>query len=362
MKICHIIANLYAGGAQTFVVLLAVEQQKLGHEVSVILIDQFNHSTFEKFLIQQLKENQIPVYSLDRKPGKNFSIFNSFFELNTLLKKLQPHIINSHLQFTHLITSLYLKIFRKKYNLVLTIHNAPEVWNYQTLKLNLNTPSIYCSKASLETSINRDCKKLVIANGIKQPVIEDSAIQILKDYDVNSHHQLVLMVGKLSHQKNYPLAVEIAKHYENENVSFLICGIKEETADADLASFETVTNIKYLGIKNPKEIHSLMDKCDVFLNTSHYEGLPITVLEAFFVGTPCVLSNILPHHEIGDGLAEVYIPKSFAVADYVSVIDLALLNKSSKKVIQNNREPHLAPYSVAKAAQSYVDFYEKVIG
>lgn len=361
MKICHIIANLYAGGAQTFVVLLAVEQQKLGHEVSVILIDQFNHSTFENFLTQQLKDNQIPVYSLDRKPGKNFSIFKSFFELNAFLKKLQPHVINSHLQFTHLITSLYLKLFRKKYNLVLTIHNAPEVWNYQTLKLNLNTPSIYCSKASLETSTNRDCKKLVIANGIKQPVIEDLASQILKDYGVNPQHQLVLMVGKLSHQKNYPLAVEIAKHYENKNVSFLICGIKEETAEQDLASFKAVNNIHYLGIKVPKEIYSLMDRCDVFLNTSHYEGLPITVLEAFFVGTPCVLSNILPHHEIGDGVPKVYIPLSFETKDFLNEIDLALAKKEDKKVIQGLRATYLESYSVVRAAQSYIDFYQEVI-
>jgi glycosyltransferase involved in cell wall biosynthesis len=361
MKICHIIANLYAGGAQTFVVLLAVEQQKLGHEVSIILIDQFNHSTFENFLIQQLKENHIPVYSLDRKPGKNLSVFGSFFKLNSILKRIQPQIINSHLQFTHLIISLYQKIFRKKYNLILTIHNAPEVWNYQTLKLNLNTPAIYCSKASMETSVQRDCKKVVVANGIKNPIIDNSAIQILKDDAVNSNHQLVLMVGKLSHQKNYPLAVEIAKHYQNKNVSFLICGIKEETAEQDLASFKTVNNIHYLGIKVPKQIYSLMDRCDVFLNTSHYEGLPITVLEAFFVGTPCVLSNILPHHEIGDSVPQVYIPNSFEVADYVSVIDLALSNKGTKKGIQDQREPYLAPYSVAKAALSYVDFYHEVI-
>jgi glycosyltransferase involved in cell wall biosynthesis len=361
MKICHIIANLYAGGAQTFVVLLAVEQQKLGHSVSIILLDQFNHSPFENYLTQQLKANHISVYSMERKPGKNLSVFTSFFKLNGFLKKIQPQIINSHLQFTHLIVALYLKIFSKTYQLVLTIHNAPEVWNYQTLKTNLKTPSIYCSNASMQTSVQRDCKKAVIANGIKKPVIDDIANQILIDFNVDINHKLVLMVGKLSHQKNYPLAVEIAKHYQDQNIIFLICGIKEETAEQDLASFKTANNIHYLGIKVPKEIYSLMDRCDVFLNTSHYEGLPITVLEAFFVGTPCVLSNILPHHEIGDGLAQVYIPNSFEAADFVGVINLALANEETKSVILNKREPHLAQYTVGKAAQSYVDFYEEVL-
>jgi glycosyltransferase involved in cell wall biosynthesis len=360
MKICHVIANLYAGGAQTFVVLLAIEQKQIGQDVSVVLIDAFNHSPFETFLIQQLKENNISVYSLDRKPGKNLSIFKSFLNLKTCLKEITPDIINSHLQFTHLIVALFLKIFRKKYQLVLTIHNAPEEWNFQTLKTNLHTPSIYCSASSLETSVQRNCKKTVISNGIKAPIITNVAEKIIDEFSIEKSHQLVLMVGKLSYQKNYPLAVEIAKHYQNKPVSFLICGIKEETADEDLAAFKTISNIHYLGIKVPQEIHSLMNVCAIFLNTSHYEGLPITVLEAFFVGTPCVLSPILPHHEIGDTMPACYIPNSFEPSSFVKSIDEALALKQDKKSIQEERKTELAKYTIEEVAQKYIAFYKEV--
>lgn len=361
MKICHIIANLYAGGAQTFVVLLAIEQKNMGHDVSIILIDAFNKSTFENFLTNQLKEHKILVYSLDRKPGKNFSIFKSFFKLNSYLKQINPNIINSHLQFTHLVVALYLKIFRQKKQLVLTIHNAPEVWNYQTLKTNLHTPSIYCSASSLATSVKRDCKKIVISNGIKKPSVLPLAQQIFDDYKVDTTHKLILMVGKLSHQKNYPLAVEIAKHYQNKNVSFLICGIKEETADQDLELFKTVNNIHYLGIKVPQEIYSLMYNCDCFLNTSFYEGLPITLLESFFVGTPCVLSDILPHHEIGDNMPACYIANGFEPHTFIEKIDECLKLNLSKEDVLKQRELLLENYSIKKTAQQYVSFYNEVL-
>lgn len=361
MKICHIIANLYAGGAQTFVVLLAIEQQKKGNDVSLILIDQFNHSVFENFLTNQLKINEIPVYSLDRKPGKNFSVLSSFFKLHKLIKMLSPDVLNSHLQFTHLIAALYIKLFRQKNRLVLTIHNAPEEWNFQTLKTNLHTPSIYCSKSSIETSIARECKKIVISNGINEPLVDNSADTIIQSYGVDITHKLILLVGKLSHQKNYPLAVEVAKHYEHKKVSFLICGIKEESAAQDLASFEKVKNIHYLGIKVPKEIYSLMDRCDVFLNTSLYEGLPITVLEAFFVGTCCVLSDILPHHEIGDGVEGVYIPSSFEANDFVHKIDEALSNRLTKQQIKSLRQDELSKYSIEETAVKYLDFYKELL-
>lgn len=361
MRICHIIANLYAGGAQTFVVLLAIEQKRLGHDVSIILIDAFNHSTFENFLTAQLKHNEIPTYSLSRKPGKNLSIFKSFFRLHQYLKALKPHVLNSHLQFTHLIVALYLKLFRQKYQLIATIHNAPEVWNYQTLKTNLHTPSIYCSGAALTTSVSRNCKKVVISNGIKKPSLTANISQIFTDFNIDTNNKLILMVGKLSHQKNYPLAVEIAQHYQNKNVSFLICGIKEETAEADLASFKTLNNIHYLGIKVPKEIYALMNACDCFLNTSHYEGLPITLLEAFFVGTPCVLSDILPHHEIGDNMPACYIANGFSAKSFITKIDECLQQAVTKEEVLKQRESALQAYKIEETAKKYLEFYAEVL-
>jgi glycosyltransferase involved in cell wall biosynthesis len=361
MRICHIIANLYAGGAQTFVVLLAIEQKKTGNDVSVVLIDRFNNSPFETFLTAQLKENDIPVFTLDRKPGKNFSILKSFLRLNKIVKQLQPEIINTHLQITHLIVALYLKVFKLgmvKTAYIATIHNAPEEWNKQTQLTNKHTPSVYCSEASLQTSLTRDCPKVVIENGIKLPVVNNSADEILTEYHVNPTHKLVLMVGKLSHQKNYPLAVAIAKHYESRNVSFLICGILEETSQQDLASFKTTNNIHYLGIKVPGEIHSLMDRCDCFLNTSHYEGLPITVLEAFFIGTPCVLSPILPHREIGAEMPDCYIPSSFEKQAFIDKIDVAITLGSDKAEIKTLRNPQLEKYRIDKAASNYLKFYQ----
>lgn len=363
MRICHIIPNLYAGGAQTFLVLLAIEQKKTGHDVSIILIDKFNHSPFENFLTGQLKENHIEFFSLERKPGKNLSILKSFFILDSLIKQLAPDVINTHLQFTHLVVALYLKVFKqstRKVKFIATIHNAPEEWNRQTLLTNKHTPSIYCSQASLQTSVQRDCMKVVIENGIKLPVVDDSADKILEEYGIDNSNKVILMVGKLSHQKNYPLAVALAKYYENKNVSFAICGIKEETSEQDIASFKTVKNIHYLGIKVPAEIYSLMDRCDCFLNTSFYEGLPITVLEAFFIGTPCVLSPILPHREIGSTIAACFIPASFDKEDFVTEIDKALANILSKSELKALRKHDLEKYRVETAAAKYIDFYRSV--
>lgn len=361
MKICHIAANLYAGGAQTFVIMLAVEQKKAGEEVCVILIDEFNHSPFEIFLKRELEKYQIKCISLNRKPGKNFSIFKSFLKLHHEIKAFIPDIINSHLQISHLITAIYLKAVGVSKKLILTIHSAPEEWNYQTLLSNKHTPSIYCSAASQQKSIRRNCLQTIINNGIKEPIINTSANRTLTDLNIPKSHKLVLMVGNFSAVKNYPVAVEVASKFQDKNVSFLVCGIKLETFERDLESFKTVNNVYYLGVKIPDEIYSLMEKSDCFLNTSTVEGLPITVLEALYIGTPCVLSPIMAHYQLSDNMPYCYISDDFKSSSFISKLEEALSPGLSKNEIKEKRKQQLEKYSIANAAKEYISFYKKVI-
>ncbi|WP_214072359.1 glycosyltransferase family 4 protein [Mucilaginibacter sp. dw_454] len=365
MRICHVICNLYAGGAQTFLVLLALEQKKLGNDVSIVLIDKRKNAAFETFLIGELEAHDIQVFTLQRKPGRNFTIIKSLTLFREYLKEFKPDIVNTHLPISHLFVGLYKKAFKfniMKARVIATIHNAPEPWSKPTLLTNLHTPGIYCSNASIKTSIERDCLKTVIDNGIIPPVVNDSADKIIEEYKVNKDHKLVLMVGKLSEQKNYPLAVAIASLYQDKKVSFLICGILEETSERDLALFKTVNNIHFLGVKLPDQIHSLMDRCDCFLNTSLFEGLPITILEAFFIGQPCVLAPILSLTDIGEEMPYCYIADSFDPEAFVPKIDEALSLSLSREQIKKERETSLEKYQVDKAAIKYLDFYNTVIG
>ena len=77
MKITHIIMNLDAGGAQTFIASLAIEQKKLGHDVSIISIDQLDNSDFQKIIVNSLNEPSVDLYVLNRTPGKNVSIIGT---------------------------------------------------------------------------------------------------------------------------------------------------------------------------------------------------------------------------------------------------------------------------------------------
>ena len=112
MKIFHIVNNLEAGGAQTFIYALAVEQQQRGNEVSVVIVYQKKDEAFEKDLVTKFNTHHIEVFFLERRLGKNFSIFKSIKRLNAILKKNKPDIVNSHLTLSHNLIAFYLRFLK----------------------------------------------------------------------------------------------------------------------------------------------------------------------------------------------------------------------------------------------------------
>jgi len=364
MKINHIIMNFDAGGAQTFVAALAMEQIDLGHDVSIIIIDELINSDFQKLLVQGLRQKSVDLYFLNRRPGRNITIINTINGIIKTLSAVNPDIINTHISTSHLIVSICLRLALKrlKNRHVITVHNAPEHWSSMNYKFNEHTPSIYCSYSALDLNPKRDCLSTAIQNGIPKLKIDDRALPILKQFNNNGvAHRFVLCVGRLSKQKNYDMVCEVAQHFENKNVHFLVCGIKQETAEQDLENFNKIPNIHYLGTKTQEEVYSLMKNCDCFFNASLWEGLPITVLEAFFSGIPCVLSDIPPHIEIGTDMPYCYISSLDSKDSFIHNIEKALANTESRREILEARQPFLRKYSIATTANNYVEFYSKVL-
>jgi glycosyltransferase involved in cell wall biosynthesis len=201
----------------------------------------------------------------------------------------------------------------------------------------------------------------VVQNAVPVPKIDSSAKEILAKFGSDKQHKFVLCVGRLSRQKNYDLVCKIARYFEERGVDFLICGLKQETAEHDLKNFSQLSNIHYLGTKSREEVYSLMGNCDCFLNSSLFEGLPLTVLEAFFIGIPCVLSDIPPHTEIGTNMPHCYISSLESEVEFIKNIETALSHSESKKEILKSRKPFLEPYTIHSAARRYGEFYSKIL-
>jgi glycosyltransferase involved in cell wall biosynthesis len=107
-------------------------------------------------------------------------------------------------------------------------------------------------------------------------------------------------VGRLHYQKNFRLFLEVAAEVCERvpRAFFVIAG-----EGSDLAALEELSRqlgidsrVRFLGFV--KEMPELYECLDLLLLTSHFEGTPLTVLEAMAMGVPVVASRV-------DGVAEV---------------------------------------------------------
>jgi glycosyltransferase involved in cell wall biosynthesis len=95
---------------------------------------------------------------------------------------------------------------------------------------------------------------------------------------------VVAGLGRLHRQKNWPLFLQVAGRFPE--VDFVIAGTgPEETALRRNAP----RNLRFIGFRDSREV---LAAADVFLLTSDYEGMPMTLLEAMASGVPSVVSDV----------------------------------------------------------------------
>lgn len=122
---------------------------------------------------------------------------------------------------------------------------------------------------------------------------------------------VVVMTGRSSHQKNYAAAARVFS-YLPQNYQLMICGggtdapaFRDQFARVSgLDRAEIDRRVQFLGAV--RDVRPVLQKADIFLLTSRYEGMPIAALEAFEAGLPLATTEI-------PGMAEVIAAHPLAV-------------------------------------------------
>jgi len=110
-----------------------------------------------------------------------------------------------------------------------------------------------------------------------------------------------LWVGRLAEDQKRPhLFLDLAERLPSE--SFRLAGPAEgngEYARAVVDRAESLSNVEYLGLVPPEEIHDEYRRARALVSTSAYEGFPNTFLEAWRQGTPVVSLSVDPARYLG---------------------------------------------------------------
>lgn len=354
MKIVHVV-ECFAGGVFSFLSNLTNELDK---EEYIVIYGTNRDNTSSDFR-EKFPSNTkfIPWRNASRSlnPLKDLK---ALWELYTILKKIDNidiiHLHSSKAGFLGRIVSFLLGKSEK------TIY-TPHAISFLRLDVSPKKRKIFiwmekfagffggkivaCSQSEKEAIEEQGIKNVTfINNGIKPLQVEKK---------VNTSDKItIISVGRLSIQKNPKLFNDIALEFsDNPNVQFIWCG------DGELKSELTSPNIKCTGWIEKKELENYLANADIYLSTSLWEGLPLSVLEAMSIGLPVVLSDCVGNRDLVDNNGFLYKNKKDATNNINELIkNKELINKkgyNSKILMDNN-------FYIKNMAISYLKIYQKL--
>ena len=288
------IVEAMGGGVFTYIVDLANE---LVNEYEMYIAYAVRPQTPKNYRDYfDKKVNLIKVDNFERSinPIKDLK---AFFEIKKIAKEVQPDIIHLHSskagalgRFAFNGKQVPLFYTPHGYSFLMKNHSALKRFIYRTVEnvcAKRNCMTISCSEGEHQETLKLTKNATYVNNGINIDELQGliDSVRNISDYPFT-----VFTLGRICHQKNPALFNQIAEAMPD--VRFLWIG------DGELREELKAINIEITGWAERKEALRRSLGGDVFLLTSLWEGLPISLLEAMYIKKLCVVSNVIGNRDV----------------------------------------------------------------
>ena len=387
-KVLFVISSLEGGGAEKSLVNLLNEMPIAKYEIDLLL----------------LKKTGI---FLDQVP-KNVNII----ETPKILKKLYGPLIKGGVySLFKIITSLFSRIFEKKeenyspfrwkyfykkiikdldkeYDIAIAYLSGDPMfyvgdkvkakkkiyWVHNDYLLDKHPKKYdyeYFKKSSAIITVSQTCldilkkvfpefkeKIFYLENITSDKIVKRRALEFYpQEYKENNKIKF-LTVGRLTYQKGLDIGIEAAKILKEQGVKFnwFILGVGEEKTKLLelIKKYELENEIILLGLK--KNPYPYIKNCDIFLQTSRYEGKSVVLDEAKILAKPVVVTNYstVKDQIINDKEGYIVNLDSTSIAKGIREVmeDKNLYNKIENYLKNNN-------YGNEKEINKYIKIFDK---
>ncbi len=148
---------------------------------------------------------------------------------------------------------------------------------------------------------------IVIYDGIDVQVAPPAARAVRQEFGLSDDVKLIVMVARIAPQKDFMTLARAAKRVvaKRPDVRFLIVGDHAQTAEhrghyaevqQALADNKVAPYFVFTGFR--ADVARMLSASDIFVLCTHFEGLPLVILEAMAHGLPVVATAV-------DGIPEI---------------------------------------------------------
>lgn len=207
--------------------------------------------------------------------------------------------------------------------------------------------SISCSKGEYEVSKSINGRARWVNNGVNMEKLDRIQLHPLKKLDA-SEKVKICTIGRISSQKNPKLFNEIAKAFPN--YEFLWIGDGEQKNEL------TSSNITVTGWLSRDKALEFANRSDIFILTSLWEGLPMSLLEAMYLQKPCIVSDVVGNRDVIQDSKNGFV--CVDLKSFISRLNLLSIDSIMKRKLVNKAKSDIKrEYNTKIMANKYKKIY-----
>lgn len=306
MKILYFITTSNWGGASEHVFELCKYEEKLGN--SVTFVTGSKGELLNR--IETIPNVSTRVIDSVKRKISPLNDIRSVLVLRKLIKKINPDIIHLHSSKAGILGRL--AAIGLDCKVIFTVHG----WSFTDgissrfrKKVFKYIEKIVAPLADLYICVSNYDKQIAYREKVLNPnknkvVVVHNGAPLNKDcasFSTNNISKITkfIMVARFSNQKDQIGLIKACGLLSSEDkfrLTFVGSGPNLEKCKALVQKMGLGNSIQFLGFK--RNVNTYLKKNDVFVLSTHYEGLPISIIESMSVGMPIIASNVGGNKEL----------------------------------------------------------------
>lgn len=353
-KVLHI-AEAMGGGVFTYLVELA---NGMCEEFDVTIAFGMRSETpknYEEYFDKRISLIKVNHFTRGLNPIKDLG---AYFELRKIIRQITPDIVHLHSSKAGAIGRMMFAgkkrvMFYTPHGYSFLMEDIPNIkrkiyYNIEKICGKKNCITVACGESEWERGKKVSRKSTFISNGINISKVQKS-IELAKKIQEKDKRFTVYTVGRADFQKNPELFNEIAKRLPH--IDFVWIG------DGELRNQLTSSNIRITGWLENAEVLNRAKDYNVFILTSRYEGLPISLLEAMYMRKLCVVSNVVGNRDVIRNNHSGYVCDN--LEQFVEVIGMLEKDGIEERIVNHSYDSVINHFNSGWLVEKYKELYNE---
>lgn len=361
-------------------VLMVVFNLSVANGVSSYVMNYFrnlNHNLIQMDFVIYNKQDTPYIKEIEETGGHVFlipsiqNIKNHLAESKRIIKEGNYDIVHDNI----LILSYFIMRYAKAYGVpVRILHSHSSKLSGSKIKAIRNRifmPLLFkntnyfiaCSRSAGEGMFRKKPFRIVpnVISADKLSFSNSTRMKLRNKFHVNNKF-VMGSVGRLSIEKNpiyaFEIALKVKEIIPNFEYWWIGSGRLRQEAELFIKKHHAENFIKLFG--NRTDVSDLYQAMDLFFLPSHFEGLPVTGLEAQAAGLPCLVSDTVSNEFVYTNQVFFFSLKN-TVESVCGIIQQIKADMGTKPREEGKAELLSSPFSDEDSGQHLISIYRQFL-